>query len=526
MEAQQAHLAWLDYAVVFGYLAAMVWMGFHFSGRQQDTKDYYKGSGKIPAWALGMSILATVISSVTFIAYPGRAYSANWLLLVQGLMMPVVMLVMVWFIVPAYRHAIGISTYEYFEKRFNFPARLYASLSFSVITFTKMGSITYLMSLALSGMTGWEIRTVIVVVGLATVLYTWIGGLDAVVWTDVVQGFLFLFVGVLCVGMLLFKPPGGPAAVISLAYENGKMGFGPYDLDFTRPTLIVMVFNGIFYAFQNYTTSQLIVQRFLAAKDDRSAIRSMLIGIVLCVPTWLLFSFLGTCLWSFYQLSQIPLGASVTKADDVFPYFIATQLPMGMTGLILSGLMAAAMSTLSSDLNCLSAVVVEDYYRRLRPAASEQNRLVVGKGVVLGCGIVAVAVSLIYVSLGKDSILETLFSLYAIFSGGIGGLFALAFLTRRANRQGVMIGIAVCILFTGVAVLTSPIKWGGQMVTPLDLGPLNFRHDPLMLAAYTNIVLFVAGYLGSLCFPFEEKPRNLTIYGWLGASTPSQEPAA
>lgn len=509
------HLSWADYLVVLGYLAAMVWMGFHFSRNQQNTERYFKGRGSIPAWALGISL--PVISSVTFIAFPGRAYHSNWLLLVQGLMLPFAVLTMVWFIVPAYRHAIGISTYEYFEKRFSYAARLYASLAFFVVTFTKMGTITYLMALAIAGMTGWEIHTVIIVISVATVIYTWVGGLEAVVWTDVVQSLIFPIAGLVCIAILLFKPPGGPAAVISLAYENGKLGFGPYDLDFTRPTLIVMILNGLFYGFQNYSTSQLIVQRLLAAKDDRAAISATLTSVCVSIPVWLIFMFIGTCLWSFYKITQLPLGPNVTKADDVFPYFIITQLPPGMTGLVLAGLMAAAMSTLSSDLNCLSAVAVEDYYRRLRPTAGDKNRLMAGKAIVLGCGLVAIVISLIYVRLGRDSILEAIFSIYAIFSGGIGGLFALAFLTRRANRQGVLIGIITCVLFTAWALLTSPMKWGGGSTILLDLGPLNFRHDALMLAVYTNIVFFAAGYVGSLIFPAEPRAENLTIHGWIGS---------
>ena len=251
----------------------------------------------------------------------------------------------------------------------------------------------------------------------------------------------------MCLGILLFKPAGGPAAVVSLAAHNGKLSFAPYDFDFTRRTFWVLVFNGIFYAIQKYTTDQTIVQRFLLARDDRAAIRATLMGVLLCVPTWAMFMFIGTCLWSFYRITQSPLPANI-KADQVFPFFIMTQLPTGATGLVVAGILAAAMSSLSSDLNCLSAVVVEDYYRRLRPDASGEQRLFVGKIAVAICGIVALGVACVYVHLGENSFLATVFELYAIFSGGLVGLFALGFFTRRANSRGVLIGIAACILFT------------------------------------------------------------------------------
>lgn len=520
MESQRHTLAALDYLVVFAYLAAMMLMGVYFSRKQGSTDQYFAASRRVPIWAVGMSILATIISSVTFIAYPGTAYASNWLLLAQGLMVPVVMVWLVWFIVPAYRHAIGISAYEYFEKRFSYGARLYSSLAFSVVTVTKMGTITYLMATALASMTGWPPLVVIPIVGAATLIYTWIGGMDAVIWTDVVQGFLFLGGGVVCLGVILYTPAGGPSAIISDAFHAGKMSFGPYDLNFSRLTLVVVVLNGIFYALQNYTTSQHIVQRFLAAKDDRSAIKGALIGMTVCVPTWALFMFIGTGLWSFYRVSQYTLPAGIT-GDAVFPYFIMTQLPAGITGLVLAAILAAAMSTLSSDLNGVSSVVVEDYFRRLKPNATDYQRLLVGKGAVLVAGVVSIGVSLIYVWLGQASILATVFDLYAIFSGGIAGLFVLAFFTRRANRQGAMIGIVVCIVFTAWAILTSSNKRPPM----INLGRFNFTQHSYMVGVYSHIVLFFVGYLASLFFPKPILAPNLTIHGWRNRGQSGLEPS-
>ena len=502
-----AHLGILDYLAVAAYLAAMVCMGLYFSRRQAGVDHYYAGGRHIPVWAVGMSMLAAIISSVTFIGYPGTGYSSNWLLLVQGLMVPMVLLVLIWFIVPAYRRTIRISAYEYFEKRFSYGSRLYASLAFSVMHFTKMGTVVYLLSITLSRMAGWNSYAVIFGIGVATIFYTLIGGIEAIVWTDVVQGFLFLFAGLMCLGILLFKPAGGPAAVVSLAAHNGKLSFAPYDFDFTRRTFWVLVFNGIFYAIQKYTTDQTIVQRFLLARDDRAAIRATLMGVLLCVPTWAMFMFIGTCLWSFYHITQSPLPANI-KADQVFPFFIMTQLPTGATGLVVAGILAAAMSSLSSDLNCLSAVVVEDYYRRLRPDASGEQRLFVGKIAVAICGIVALCVACVYVHLGENSFLATVFELYAIFSGGLVGLFALGFFTRRANARGVLIGIAACILFTAWTALTSPMKLGAERRILLDLGRFNFHQDAYMVGVWSHVVLFVVGYVASLLIATSNDVRN------------------
>jgi len=492
------HLGLIDYLVVAAYLAAMVSMGLHFSRAQKSADHYFAGNRRIPAWAVGMSLLATIISSVTFISYPGTAYSSNWLLLVQGLMVPIVLLVMIWWIVPTFRRTIRISTYEYFEKRFSYGSRLYASLAFTVMHFTRMGTVIYLLSLALGEMTGWNIYAVLFGVGISTIFYTLIGGIDAVVWTDVVQGFLFLTGGLVCLGILLFKPAGGPVAVVSYAARAGKLSFRPYDFNFAQRTFWVLAINGIFYAIQKYTTDQTIVQRFLLAKDDRAAIRATLLG-TLCVPTWCLFMFIGSCLYSFYHLTNYKLPADL-KGDKVFPYFITTQLPAGATGLVLAALLAAAMSALSSDLNCLSAVVVEDYYRRLRPNASDPQRLRVGKFTVAICGLIALSLAVAYVQLGEASFLGTVFNLYAIFSGGLVGLFALAFFSRRANPKGALVGIAACVLFTAWAVLTSPMQIGADKRTLINLGRWGFHQHSLMIGVWSHLVLFAVGYAASLAF--------------------------
>ena len=184
--------------------------------------------------------------------------------------MPVVLLAIIWFIVPMYRQIIRLSAYEYFEKRFGYFARLYSSLAFLMAHFTKMGSALYLLALALSSMTGMSTYPVIVILGITAVIYTLLGGIEAVIWTDVIQGSVLVGGGLLCAGILLFGAEQGPVAVIQTALENGKMGMGPYDLDFTRLTFWVMAINGIFYALQKYGTDQTVVQRFLLAKSNRA----------------------------------------------------------------------------------------------------------------------------------------------------------------------------------------------------------------------------------------------------------------
>jgi SSS family solute:Na+ symporter len=512
--AQHA-LHWLDYVIIIGSVVFSIGFGVSFARRQKNTKTYFAASGSIPSWAVGMSILATLVSSITFLAYPGEGFSSNWILLVQAIMVVVVLTFLVWIVVPLYRRVIGISTYEYFEKRFGFLARLYGSLAFTLTHFSKMGTVFFLLALALSSMTGFNTYATIWILGAAIIFLTMLGGIEAVIWLDVIQGFMLILGGVLCAGILLFVPEGGPLAVINAAIEHHKIGFAPYEFNLAQLTFIVMVFNGIFYGIQKYGTDQTIVQRYLTARSDKGATRAALMGVWLSLPVWTLFMFIGTLLFVYYQVYGNPLPADI-RPDAVFPYFIMTKLPVGLTGLVLAALIAAAISSLDSDLNCLAAVGVDDYYKRFRPNSSDTRQLWVGKVIVLLSGITSLIIASIYVSLGDEGVLGIVFGLYAIFSGGIAGLFLLGLLSKRANKEGLYIGIVATVLFTAYAVLTSTkFSIGGQKVLLMDLGGLNFSQHKYMLGVYSHLIVLVVGYLASFFFPAKEVDDNLTIYAWI-----------
>lgn len=505
----------IDYLIIALSLVVSVAVGFRFSKRQSSTRKFFTTSGKIPAWAIGISIMATLISSVTFLAYPGEGYSSNWIRLVQGLMVPVVLVSVIWFVVPLFRDVIQVSTYEYFERRFGFFARLYSSLAFLMTHFTKMGTVFFLLSVALSKMIGMDATLILWILGGSIIILTITGGMEAVIWLDVIQGILLMIGGLICLGILLFSPPGGPAAIWKVAQENGHTGFGPFNWDFVRLTFWVMAINGIFYAFQKYGTDQTIVQRYLTAKSDKAAIKATIIGVLLSVPVWAMFMFIGTALFSWYKITGNPLPAD-SNPDAVFPWFIMTQLPVGLVGLIISALLAAAISTLDADMNSISAVCMDDYYRRIRPNVTEKHKLVVSKLFILLAGLGAMAIAMLYIWTNTEGALETVFSLYAIFSGGIAGIFLLGIFTKRANKKGVNIGIAACALFTAWALLTSKgIGPEGKEKILLDLGRLNFTQHSYMIGVYSHVVLFVTGYLASYLFPKEEPDDRLTFTGYL-----------
>lgn len=505
----------IDYSIIIVSLIIPIAMSIWFSRRQNSTNKFFTAGGTIPSWAIGISILATLISSITFLAYPGEGFSSNWILLVQGLMVPVVLVFFVRFVVPLYRKAIKISAYEYFERRFGFFARIYSSLAFFLAHFSKMGTVFFLISLALSKMMGIPTSEMIWIIGIIVIIITYLGGIEAVVWMDVVQGLMLIVGGLLALFILVFSIDGGFSTIWSVAEEHGHIGFGPYDFSFVKLTFWVMVLNGIFYAIQKYGTDQTMVQRYLTAKSDKGAIKASLMGVLMSVPVWALFMFIGSALFVYYQINAGDLPAGI-KPDAVFPHFIMTKLPVGVVGIVLASLIAAAISSLDSDLNCLSAIFTEDYYKRFSPNKSDKHMLWVSRLIILLAGFAALLIAQYYVKTDGKGVLGIVFTLYSIFSGGIAGLFLLGIFSKRANKQGVYVGIAASVLFTGWAVLTSTLIGEGESRRLImDMGSFNYSHHKMMLGVYSHIVLFAVAWLSSRLFKSDKEVAHLTYYGWL-----------
>ena len=504
-------LRWLDVVVIVIYMVAMVLMGRWFGKRQTSTETYFVAKRSIPSWALGISIYAALISSITFIAYPGAAYASNWVQLVPGFMVVGVLIIVGLVIIPFFRHAVGMSVYEYFEKRFSYKVRAYSALAFTAGHFSKMGFVFYTLALTVTSMTGWNLYAVMLVTGVVTIYYTVIGGLEAVIWTDVIQGFVKCIGIFVVIGFLFYLVPGGPSAAFRLAWANSKFSLGSLHFDLVSGNSVwVMVFYGFFWYLQKYTADQTLVQRYLVAKSDREALKGVALGALLCVPAWALFMLIGTLVWAYYQLSGEILPPEITaKSDKIFPYFLATKIPAGLAGLFMASLFSAAMSMLSSDLNCLSAVGVEDYYRKLRPDATDRQRLTMGKLIVAVCGILSVGIAII-IAWKSERVLSFYFTVTSIVAGGLAGLFLLAFLSPRANRQGAYFGIAACLIFTTWATLTS-----GK--TPAwDLGAWNYKLHTNLIGGFAHIVLLATGYAASFFFAAPESiSRNMTLWGWL-----------
>lgn len=491
------------------YMAALLVLGLRFSRRQKTTEAYFVAGRSIPGWVTGISLVATIITSVTFIAYPGAAYAGDWKLLVPGFMFVIVLAAIGMVVVPFYRHAVAMSAYEYFGKRFGRGVRAYSSLAFAAGHFSKMGFVIYLLALTVSQVTGWRISSMVIALGAVTVVYTLIGGLEAVMWSDVLQGFL-LAVGVfVSIGYLLFSPQSHPRAMLHLIAAHNKTSLGSFSLNLHEPTFWVLAVYGVFFYLQKYTADQTVVQRYLAARTDREALLGTGLGALLCVPVWAAFMFIGSLLWAFYHLPghQAPTGMSTP--DQIFPHFMMTQMPPLASGIFLAALFGAAMSMLASDLNCLAVILVEDHYRLLFPGSDDRQRLRMGRISVACCGALAVGVSLLLRD-AHGGALSMYYAVTAVVAGGLAGLFLLAFLMRRAGRKAALGAIAVNLAFTLWATATMN---NGKF---LDLHGWNYPWHEYTVGAVGSVLLLVAGVMLSMIFPEPQSSgSSLTLWQWL-----------
>jgi SSS family solute:Na+ symporter len=489
------NISWIDIVIIAVYFAVIGGIGIYVSRGKNSAEKFFVAGRSIPMWAVSFTIMATIIGTGTFVGHPGTSYQKGLILLIPHMTVPIVLIVVARIVVPFYRRVVRMSAYEYIGKRFGLAGRFYTSFGFLADRIFDLGVTLLTTALAINVLTGWDLRPVILGVGVFTIGYTMIGGVTAVVWTDVVQGIVLIFGGIFIVLRLMFAPEAGEAfAVVGETYRAGRLTLGLEG--FTWDTLFSTENNTTYlfilaYAVQwtrRYATDQHIVQRYLVAKDDQSASRAAFVSALICLPIFAMFMFAGACLHGFFELSGLP---PPPVADGALPYFLAHYMPVGLLGLVIAAVLAAAMSTVSADLSSVATVLTTDYYRHLKPDASDRAQLICGRiMVVLGGALTIIAAWLLLPEEGAAPLMERVIIIASILSGGTLGLFCLGFFTRTATRRGCYVGIACAAVFTAWAILTQP---GARMV---DLG-FNFPLNPLLIGVLGHLVLFCTGWLAS-----------------------------
>lgn len=481
----------IDLIVFLVYMAGIVLFGSLFFFKNRSSEQYTSGGGQLPSWVVGMSIFATFVSSISFLALPGKAYQSNWNAFVFSLSIPVASYFAVRFFVPLYRSINSISAYTYLEMRFGPWARTYASLCYILTQLMRTGSILFLMALPLNALFGWDISLIILATGLSVILYSMLGGIKAVIWTDAIQGIVLIGGALVCAGVLLFSMPEGPGQIIEIAKASNKFSLGSFGTSISESTFWVMLIYGLFINLQNFGIDQNYVQRYMTTKTLRDAQKSALFGSLLYVPVSLLFFFIGTALFAYYTARPELLTENlrdISAADKVFPFFIVNGLPVGLTGLLIASVFAAGMSTISTSVNGTATIVLSDYYKRyVNPQATERKSMTVLYLSSLVFGVLGILVALAMMSV--KSALDAWWMLASIFSGGMLGLFLLGYLARKASNFNAMIGV-IC----GVLV----ILW--MSLSPLYFTEgswLNFRspfHANLTIVIGTTVI-FLVGFL-------------------------------
>lgn len=506
-------LTTLDYAVLAAMFAAVGAIAWRCSRRATTAEGYFLADRAAPGWVVGLSFVGASISSLAFLAFPAAAYQGNWGGIVPFLMMPVVAILADRVCLPLYRRVGIASGYEYLERRFGAITRLYGSTMFLLLQIGRMGLILVLLSIPLKLLTGLSPTQSIALCGLFTTVYVVFGGLSAVLWIDMMQTVILALGAVLCIGLICFDVPGGFSTVVTVGLENGKFALPPWQVsggglltDLSSLTLIVLVLHGLSNQSLYYSADQNIVQRYLATRTIGQARLGLWIGSLGVVPLFCFFTFIGTALYAYYATIPDPVVATLSP-DEVFPHFILSRVPAGLTGVIVAALLAAAMSSLDSNLSAVSMVFQIDIYRRLLVKhRSEKHYLRVAKLATLAGGGVVTLGALALASVPTRTLLDLVFLVYAIFAGGLGGVFLLGMLSRRANATGANLGIAASLVVS-LYLICSHFGW---------LLPTALRSPthPFLIGAFSNTALVIVGYLASLVFGVQDAAATdgLTIW--------------
>ena len=481
------HLHPFDYAVIGLYLGSLVFIGVYLSRREKGTRDFFLAGRRIPWWAAGLSIFGTQLSSISFMAIPAKAYATDWTYFLLNVMIVAVAPIVIFFYLPFFRRLNVTTAYEYLERRFDLPVRLFASSMFILYQLGRMAIVLLLPALALATVTGINVYACLFVTGLLCTFYTVLGGIEAVIWTDVLQ-VIVLLGGALLSLMLIVSDSGGLGEVLQLGEAGGKLRMVNWSWDATTPAFWVVLVGGIFASLGPYTADQTVVQRYLTTRDEPAAARSIWTNAALAIPGSLIWFGLGTALYVFYKLHPASLDPALST-DAIFPLFIAQQLPAGVSGLIIASLFAATMSTLDSSLNSVSTAIVTDFFSRFRRAASDATALRLAKWLTAVFGVAATGSAVLLASHEASSLWDIFQQVIGLFGGALAGLFALGIFSTRATAPGALVGA-----LTSAAVL----------YLVMTLTPLHF----FLYAAVGVLTCVIVGYFASLVLP--SQPKNLS----------------
>ena len=487
---RETSFGWLNWTVLALYLLAMLGMGIYFMQRENGAEDFFKGGGRVPWWAAGISIYATMLSAITYMAIPAKAYATDWTYYPMLWMIPLVGFPVIWYYLPYFRRSKAASAYAILEERFNAATRLMASALFCIFMVARMALVLYLPSLALTAVTGIDIYLCIVLMGLVTIIYCTMGGVEAVIWGDVVQGCILVGGAIFAALYLWSNTEGGFSGAWQMAVDNDKMRLFVWSWDYRRVTFWVAILGGgIANNLISYTSDQTVIQRYMTTKDEKSAGRSILVNGFMSVFISVAFYFIGTGLYTFYKTHPQSLDITMQQGDAIFPFFMMSQMPAGIAGLLIAAIFAATMSTISSNINSVSTAFSVDFIQRFRPSIKDAALLRVARWTCIVSGLIGLGIALLMATWDITSLLDYFNTILGLLTSGLGGLFVMAVFMPRIKGWSALTGFiagevvvllmylftdANFFLFGATGIVVSVLV--ALAVSPLPAPPLGEGH--------------------------------------------------
>ncbi len=488
----------IDIIVFLLFTGGIVFFGCSFYNKKSSATEFTNAGKSIPGWVIGMSIFSTYVSSISYIGNPGKAFASDWNPFVFGLGIPIASYFAAKYFVPFYRDNGSVSAYAFLEERFGSWARYYASACYLLTQVARMGSILYLLAMPMNVLMGWDLRTVIIITSVAIILYSMLGGMKAVIWTEAIQGFILIGGALVCLFILLFSMPEGPMQTFEIGMntliegtDRCKFSLGSFSLtELGEATFWVTLIYGVFINLQNYGIDQNYVQRYHTAKTEKEARNAALFGGWLFIPVSAVFFLIGTALFAYYQVmpdSAVAEYVANGKPDYVFPYFIVHSLPDGLTGLLIASVFAAGMSTVATSVTSCATIIYTDYYKKIRRNAGEKESLLTLKASSVVVGAIGVVVALALTNV--ESILDAWWILSSVFSGGMLGLFLLGYMSLKVKNIHAFLGVLAGFI---VIAWISAAEWLGL--------PPSGLHGYLAIVLGT-VSIFVVGFALSAIIP-------------------------
>lgn len=483
----------INWIVLSVYLVAMLAVGVYFTKRSgKNTDAFFTASGKIPAWAAGFSIYATTLSAITFMSTPEQAFLTDWSYAAGNLAIFAIIPILIYFYIPFFRKLNVTTAYEYLEERFGVSMRSISSLLFVLFHIGRIAIVIYLPTLAITSVSNINPIVITAAVGILCIIYTFLGGIEGVIWSDVIQGILLLGGALLIVLMGINLIDGGFASIVKDASSQGKLLTADNFKFGTASAAIPIIFLGsIFNNLHQYTASQDVVQRYQTTTSIKETNKSLWTNGVLALITIPIFYGMGTILYMYYSSAgTLPEGFNTSA---VVPYFIVTSLPVGVAGLLIAAIFAACQSTISSSLNSISACIVVDFKQRFFGKNHGKGDVLLARITIIIAGLLGVAAALYLVATNRAETWNLFLDITGLFGVPIAGIFALGIFTKRANTPGVLTGLVLAAI-TAYFVQTTDL-------TPFAVSTVSFFSS------------FIFGYIASLFFTNSNKNiTGLTIY--------------